>query len=162
MSKYKRKQGRRIFLQEQRHDNAVRKYAVMICLLVPMNGWIFKRWSRELVICFFSGTDTISIFYSFVEEQRQTSHITVVSMVVETISLARLEVPLSSSSRMRKISGASFWVLKLKEASIDVDIFCCSAHKKLDGSTAYVEHFNKDMLRATDVTKASCEKTQIK
>ena len=96
------------------------------------------------MICFLSGTETISISSSFDEEQRQTSHTTVVSMVVEAISSARLEVPLSSSSRMRKISGASCWVLKLKEASIDVDIFCCSARKKLDGSTGDVERFNKD------------------
>ena len=115
-------------------------------ILAPVSGWICKRWWRELVICFFSGTGIISTFSSFVEEQRQTSHTTVVSMVVETNSSARLEVPLSSSSRMRKISGASCWVLKWKEASIDVDIFCCSARKKLDGSTGDVERFKKDIL----------------
>ena len=58
---------------------------------------------------------------------------------------------------MRKISGASCWLLKLKEVSIDVDIFCCSTRKKLDGSTGDVERFNKDMLRATDLTKGETQ-----
>ena len=52
-------------------------------MLAPVSGWFCKRWWRELVISFFSGTERISIFSSFVEEKRQTSHTTVVSMVVE-------------------------------------------------------------------------------
>ena len=75
------------------------------------------------MICFFSGTGIISIFSSFVEEQRQTSHTTVVSMVVETNSSARLEVPLSSVVAETKKNKEKLFTVKTSDENCSCNVW---------------------------------------
>ena len=63
--------------------------------------------------------------------------------IITVVTLIQWLWKLFNKQGLKYLSSASCCVLKLKEASIDVDIFCCSARKKLDGSTGDVERFNK-------------------
>ena len=94
----------------------------------------------------------ISNLSSLTEEQKQVSHVTVDSRVVERMASAKGDNPLKSSRSTRKISGTSCWVLKLNGAPWIEEILHSKALKKFDGSTRADDRFNKDTLSATDFT----------
>ena len=68
-------------------------------------------------------------------------------IVLEIKWLAVNDTPFSSSKTTWSISATSSWVLKPKGTSLMLDSLHFKAHRKLGGSTGFVEFFFTAMLR---------------
>ena len=94
-----------------------------------------------------TGRVKISRFCFDSEKQKQVLQETVILCVLEINWLAARDTPFSSSKRTWNISTTSCWVLKSKGTPLKLDRLGLKAHKKLGGSTGFLEFFFMVMLR---------------
>ena len=106
-----------------------------------------RNWLIEVGMPVDTCRGSISRFSSVSEEHRQVLQDSVVLIVLEIKLLAANDTPLSSSKTTCSISATSCWELKSKGITLVLDKVHFKAHKKLDGSTGFLEFFFMVMLR---------------